>query len=73
MAEKYQLKRFLNEDELIDICDLVDVVTPTPFHFEICEKALKKGKHVFVEKPLANTMEEAYQLVKISHNVVTRS
>ncbi len=66
VAEKYQLKRFLNEDELIDNCDLVDVVTPTPFHFEICEKALKKGKHVFVEKPLANTMGEAYQLVKLA-------
>src|SRR5204863_808129 len=35
-------------------------------HFEWCEKAIKKGKHVFVEKPLANTMEEARQLVKLA-------
>ncbi len=66
VIEKYNLKRFFDTDELISIADVVDVVTPTPFHFEICEKALKKGKHVFVEKPLANTMEEAYLLVKLA-------
>lgn len=65
VKEKYQLQRFTNADDLMKACDIVDVVAPTPFHFEICEKALKKGKHVFVEKPLANTMEEAYQLVKL--------
>jgi len=41
------------------------VVAPTNYHFEWCEKAIKKGKHVFVEKPLANTMKEARQLVKL--------
>ncbi len=65
VAEKYQLPRFLDANELIDSCDLIDVVAPTNFHFELCEKAIKKGKHVFVEKPLANTMDEARQLVKL--------
>jgi predicted dehydrogenase len=65
VAEKYQLKRFEDADELITICDVADVVAPTNFHFELCEKAIKKGKHVFVEKPLANTMEEARQLVQL--------
>ncbi len=65
VAEKYQLPRFLDANELIDSCDVIDVVAPTNFHFELCEKAIKKGKHVFVEKPLANTMDEARQLVKL--------
>ena len=65
VTEKYQLPRFLDADELIDSCDVIDVVAPTNFHFELCEKAIKKGKHVFVEKPLANTMDEARQLVKL--------
>ena len=65
VSEKYQLPRFLDADTLLDICDAIDVVAPTTFHFELCEKAIKKGKHVFVEKPLANTMEEARQLVKL--------
>ncbi len=66
VGEKYQLPRFLDADALIDACDAIDVVAPTNFHFEWCEKAIKKGKHVFVEKPLANTMEEARQLVKLA-------
>lgn len=66
VAEKYQLPRFLDADTLINAVDAVDVVAPTNFHFEWCEKAIKKGKHVFVEKPLANTMEEARQLVKLA-------
>ena len=66
VAEKYQLPRFLDPDILIDAADAIDVVAPTPFHFEWCERAIKKGKHVFVEKPLANTMDEARQLVKLA-------
>ena len=66
VSDKYQLPRFLDADVLIDSCDAIDVVAPTNYHFELCEKAIKKGKHVFVEKPLANTMEEARQLVKLA-------
>ncbi len=66
VAEKYQLPRFLDADALMEASDAIDVVAPTNYHFEWCEKAIKKGKHVFVEKPLANTMEEARQLVKLA-------
>lgn len=66
VAQKYQLPRFENIQELIDACDAVDIVAPTSFHFELCELAIKKGKHVFVEKPLANTMDEAKTLVKLA-------
>lgn len=61
----YGLQRFLTEEELIEACDIVDIVAPTNFHFALCEKAVRKGKHVFVEKPMANTMDEAHQLVKL--------
>jgi predicted dehydrogenase len=66
VSEKYQLARFLDPDALMDACDAIDVVTPTNHHFTWCEKAIKKGKHVFVEKPLAHTMDEARQLVKLA-------
>lgn len=65
-AEKYQLKRFLNAEELMDQIDAADIVAPTNKHFELCEKAIRKGRHVFVEKPLANTMQEAQQIVKMA-------
>jgi predicted dehydrogenase len=65
VVEKYGLKRFTDVDELIDVSDAVDIVAPTNHHFEICNKALRKSKHVFVEKPLAATMEEAYAIMKL--------
>ncbi len=66
VSEKYQLPRFLDADTLIETCDALDIVAPTNFHFDLCEKVIRKGKHVFVEKPLANTMEEGRQLVKLA-------
>jgi predicted dehydrogenase len=66
VAEKYAIPRFTTTNELLDACDAVDIVAPTTFHFELCEAAIKKGKHVFVEKPLANTMDEARALVKLA-------
>lgn len=66
VAEKYNLKRFLDEDKLLDACDIVDVVVPTDHHYSICMRALRKGKHVFIEKPLANTMQEAKDIMNMA-------
>ncbi|MEP6676884.1 MAG: Gfo/Idh/MocA family oxidoreductase [Ferruginibacter sp.] len=66
VSTKYELKRFENAEDLIDACDAVDIVAPTPAHFDLCVAAIRKGKHVFVEKPLANTMDEARELVKLA-------
>src|ERR1700730_16852322 len=66
VSDKYQLARFLDPEKLMDACDAIDVVAPTNFHYDLCEIAIRKGKHVFVEKPLANTMQEARDLVKLA-------
>mgnify|MGYP000891998206 FL=1 len=66
VEEKYKLKRFSDIETLLDAADAVDIIAPTIYHFDLCEKALRKGKHVFVEKPLANTMDEARILVKLA-------
>jgi predicted dehydrogenase len=62
---QYGLARFTDPLALIDASDAVDIVAPTNAHFQLAEWAIKKGKHVFVEKPLAYTMEEASLLVKL--------
>ena len=62
---KYGLKRFEDASALLNEIDAADIVAPTDHHFQLCEKAIKKGKHVFVEKPLAQTMDEAHALVKL--------
>ena len=66
VIEKYQLNRFIEAEKLMDACDVVDIVAPTTSHFDLCKLAITKGKHVFVEKPLANTMDEARELVKLA-------
>ena len=59
------MKRFNDPSELLTEIDAADIVAPTDHHFSLCEAAIRKGKHVFVEKPLAQTMEEAHALVKL--------
>ena len=49
-------------DELIENCEMVDIVTPTVFHHEIALKAIAKKKHVFIEKPIANSVVEAEEI-----------
>ncbi len=65
VQEKYGLKRFSDIDELIDAVDAVDIVAPTDHHYVVCDKALRKSKHVFVEKPLSATMAEATEILKL--------
>jgi len=62
-----QIKRFKNIDDLIDAVDAIDIVTPTLSHYDCAVKALERGKHVFIEKPVAATPEEAEQLIKIAN------
>jgi len=65
VTQKYGLKRFFDPSDLINVIDAADIVAPTDHHFTLCESAIKNGKHVFVEKPLAQTMDEAHALVKL--------
>lgn len=65
LESTYGLKRYPSEEALIADCDLVDVMYPPPARFALCEKAIRQGKHVFVEKPMAYNMSEADQLVKL--------
>ena len=66
VIEKYGIRRFADAADFLRLCDAIDIVTPTTFHYEWCEKAIKMGRHVFVEKPFADTMDEARELVKLA-------
>lgn len=67
VAAELGLKLFDSIDALIEACDVVDVVTPTLNHYECAAKAIKAHRHIFVEKPITNTLEEAKSLMKLSH------
>jgi predicted dehydrogenase len=47
---EFGVERFSHMDDLLNACSAIDVVTPTIHHFECASKAMKKGKHVFIEK-----------------------
>jgi predicted dehydrogenase len=61
----FLIDRFSDVNFLIDTCDLIDITNPVDDCFAWCEKAIRKGKHVFIEKALANSIEEAKELVKL--------
>ena len=51
-------------EELIESCEMIDIVTPTLFHHEVSLKAIEKKKHIFIEKPIANSVFEAKEITK---------
>ena len=65
ISEQYNIPRYTTAEELIQSVDAIDIVAPTTLHFKLCELAIRNGKHIFVEKPMTNTMDEARTLVKL--------
>jgi predicted dehydrogenase len=63
VANEFGYTYFDNINKLIDAVDVVDIVTPTLSHFDCAQKAMEKGRHVFIEKPITNTYEEAEELL----------
>jgi predicted dehydrogenase len=59
VAAEFGYNLFDSIDSLIDAVDVVDIVTPTLSHFDCAKNAIEKGKHVFIEKPITNTLQEA--------------
>ncbi len=62
----YNIPRYNTVDELLQLIDVADIIAPTNYHFALCEAAIKKGKHIFVEKPLVHTMQEAKLLLQLA-------
>ena len=66
VASEFGYSSFSSMQELIDACDIVDVVTPTFYHFECAKMVITSGKHLFIEKPITNTVEEAEELLALA-------
>ena len=62
VATEFGYKYFNSIEALIDAVDMVDIVTPTLSHYDCALQAIAKGKHVFIEKPITNTIEEAEEI-----------
>ena len=66
ITTEFGISSFSSAKELIDSADAIDVVTPTKYHFEYAKMAIEKGKHLFVEKPITATTEQAQELVRLT-------
>jgi len=71
IEDEFGYKSFPSMESLIEACDMIDVVTPTVAHFDCAKKVVTAGKHLFIEKPVTQTVEEANNLLTLAkkHNV----
>ncbi|MBE3076747.1 MAG: Gfo/Idh/MocA family oxidoreductase, partial [Actinobacteria bacterium] len=53
-------------DDLLAASDAVVIVVPTSAHFAVASQAIERGKHVFIEKPITTTLEEADSLLELA-------
>ena len=66
ISREFGYRSFSEVDSLLDEVDVIDIVTPTISHFELGKNALEKGLHIFLEKPITATVEEANELVSLA-------
>ena len=66
IEKEFGYKYFEDSNLLIESSDAIAIITPTPSHFEIAMKCIEKNKHIFIEKPIAYSVEEAEEIVKFS-------
>ncbi|MCJ7758406.1 MAG: Gfo/Idh/MocA family oxidoreductase [Gillisia sp.] len=68
VEKEFGYKSFKSEEELIASVEVIDVVTNTITHFGVAKKAITAGRHLFVEKPITSTYEEAEELIALAKN-----
>ena len=68
VAAEFGYKAFDTIQELINAVDVVDIVTPTLSHHDCAVQVIKSKKHVFIEKPISNTIEEAEEIVALANS-----
>jgi predicted dehydrogenase len=66
VAAELGVRAFDRLDDLIEACDALTVVVPTPVHHAVARTALERGRHVLIEKPLTATLDEADDLLHVA-------
>ncbi len=72
IESEFGYKSFPSMESLIDASEMVVVVTPTSKHFECAEKVIRAGKHLFIEKPITQTVTEAEQIRDLAKEMKVR-
>lgn len=67
LEAEFGYKFFENFDDLLAEIQVLDIVTPTIYHHQYALKAIEKGKHFFIEKPVTHTLEQAEEIIQKCH------
>jgi len=67
VAQDLGVTAFESFEMLLDQCEVIDIVTPTLSHHYYATRALRASKHVFIEKPISTSIDEAKEIVQLSH------
>jgi len=65
-ALDFKCKAYQTFESMLEEIDVLDIVTPTPSHYEYAKIAIEKGIHVFIEKPVCSNIFESNELINIS-------
>lgn len=66
VSEEFGYRKFDTIEELIENVQVVDIVTPTLSHYDCAVMAVEKGRHIFLEKPISNTIAEAEHIIELA-------
>ncbi len=66
LADTHGAESFATRDALLAACDIVTIASPPSFHGDAALAALKAGKHLLIEKPLATDVEGGAEIVKLA-------
>lgn len=66
LSEEFGTEIFTKQEELLELVDAVSIAATTSAHYDIAMECLRKGKHVFVEKPITATIPQAEEIVKLA-------
>ncbi|MDY3538279.1 Gfo/Idh/MocA family oxidoreductase [Riemerella anatipestifer] len=64
LEAEFGYKYYPNFEDLLNEIEMLDIVTPTLFHYDYAQKAIEHGKHFFIEKPVTQTLEQAEDIIR---------
>lgn len=63
LEAEFGYKYYENFDDLLNEIDMLDIVTPTVYHYDYAMKAIENRKHFFIEKPVTQTLKQAEEIL----------
>lgn len=63
LEAEFGYRYFDRLDELLGQIQMLDIVTPTLYHYDYAKKAIEKGLHFFIEKPVTQTLQQAEEIL----------